>query len=49
VLTRRFEQSLLGAAMHPLGVMILVTLQWSALINRRRGRPAVWRARAYSR
>jgi hypothetical protein len=49
VLTRRFEQSLLGAAMHPLGIVILVTLQWSALINRRRGRPAVWRARAYSR
>ena len=49
VLARRFEQSWLGAAMHPLGIVILVALQWSALVNRRRGRPAVWRARAYSR
>lgn len=44
----RFRQSLLGALLHPLGIVVLLALQWTALINQRRGRPAVWRDRAYS-
>lgn len=45
----RFRQSGLGAALHPVGIVILLALQWIALVNRRRGRPLVWRKRAYSR
>ena len=44
----RFRQSLLGGLLHPLGILMLLALQWTALINHRRGRPAVWRDRAYS-
>lgn len=48
VLLSRFRQSWLGAVLHPLGVLAMLALQWSALINQYRGRPAVWRDRAYS-
>jgi hypothetical protein len=47
-LARRFRQSWLGAALHPVGIAVLLALQWSALIAQLRGRPAVWRARAYA-
>lgn len=45
---RRFKQSWRGAALHPLGVALLVALQWQALGAKLRGRPAVWRERAYA-
>jgi hypothetical protein len=45
----RFRQSGLGAALHPVGIVILLVLQWTALVNWSRGRPRVWRKRAYSR
>jgi hypothetical protein len=48
VLALRFRQSAVGALLHPLGIVGLLALQWSALIDQRRGRPAVWRGRAYS-
>jgi Glycosyltransferase like family 2 len=48
MLALRFRQSVIGALLHPLGVACLLVLQWAALINQRRGRPAVWRGRAYS-
>jgi hypothetical protein len=44
-LTRRFEQSLLSAALHPLGVLVLVAIQWYALARRLAGRPVAWKAR----
>jgi ABC-type dipeptide/oligopeptide/nickel transport system permease subunit len=44
----RFRQSGLGAALHPVGIVMLLVLQWTALVNRIRGRPMVWRKRAYS-
>ncbi len=47
-LALRFRQSAVGALLHPLGIVGLLALQWSALIGQRRGRPAVWRGRAYS-
>jgi hypothetical protein len=47
-LARRFRQSWLGAALHPIGIVVLLALQWSALIAQLRGRPAVWRDRAYA-
>lgn len=47
-LVLRFRQSWLGALLHPLGIAILLVLQWSALVAEMCGRPAVWRGRAYS-
>jgi hypothetical protein len=46
-LVLRFRQSWWGALGHPLGVALLLALQWSALVAGWRGRPAVWRGRAY--
>jgi cellulose synthase/poly-beta-1,6-N-acetylglucosamine synthase-like glycosyltransferase len=47
-LVLRFRQSWLGALLHPMGVALLLVLQWSALVASLRGQPAVWRGRAYS-
>lgn len=47
-LVLQFRQSWLGALLHPLGIALLLVLQWTALIAALRGRPAVWRGRAYS-
>jgi len=47
-LALRFRQSWPGALLHPLGIALLLALQWSALVAELRGRPAVWRGRAYS-
>jgi len=47
LLARRFEQSLRSVAVHPLGVLSLLLLQWSSLLRARAGRPATWRGRAY--
>ncbi len=43
----RFRQSLRGALLHPVGVLILLAVQWTALVKARLGRPAVWRGRRY--
>lgn len=47
-LVLRFRQSWPGALLHPLGITLLLILQWSALVASWRGQPAVWRGRAYS-
>jgi cellulose synthase/poly-beta-1,6-N-acetylglucosamine synthase-like glycosyltransferase len=47
-LALRFQQSWLGVLLHPLGIALLLALQWSALLAALRGRPAIWRGRAYS-
>ncbi len=44
---RRFSQPLLGALLHPLGVALLVVIQWHALARRLLGRPSRWRGRSY--
>jgi hypothetical protein len=44
-----FRQSWLGALLHPLGVLLLVALQWYALARALLGRPANWKGRSYSR
>lgn len=36
----KFRQSLLGALLHPVGLIVLVAAQWVALTRRVRGRPA---------
>ena len=43
----RYRQGWLGAVLHPVGVMVLLALQWSALVSRLNGRPATWKQRAY--
>lgn len=48
VAAARFRQSWLGAALHPLGVLALVVIQWEALAARWRGRPQEWRGRRYA-
>lgn len=44
----RFHQSYLSAVLHPLGITVLVTIQWVALVRRLAGLPAVWKGRAYN-
>lgn len=44
---RRFEQAWLGAVLHPLGVLVLLAIQWYAWGRVWRGRPATWKGRFY--
>jgi hypothetical protein len=41
----RFRQPLLGALLHPLGVLILVAIQWFAFARNALGRPSTWKGR----
>jgi glycosyltransferase involved in cell wall biosynthesis len=41
----RFGDSRLGAVMHPLGVLLLIAIQWYALFRRVIGRPIGWKGR----
>lgn len=41
----RFRQSWAGAALHPVGVALLVLLQWHALARNLLGRPSLWKGR----
>jgi hypothetical protein len=43
----RYGQSWRGAALHPLGVLVLLGLQWYALVGKLRRRLAVWKQRSY--
>lgn len=43
----RFHQSLGGAWLHPLSILLFVLIQWLAFGRRALGRPAQWRGRAY--
>lgn len=45
---RRFGQSRPGAILHPLGVLVLLAIQWHALIRETLGRPASWKGRNYA-
>lgn len=44
----RFRQSLMGALLHPVGVMLLIVVQWYALVKQMLGKPVMWRTRSYS-
>jgi hypothetical protein len=46
---RRFHQPALGALLHPIGVAVLLTIQWYALIRTLLGRPSTWKGRPYSK
>jgi hypothetical protein len=45
-LALRFKQGIYAAVLRPIGVMLLVMLQWQALFNRLRGKQPTWRGRA---
>jgi hypothetical protein len=45
---RRFKQPMIAAVLHPLGVVMLLCVQWYALGRQVFGRPVAWRARRYS-
>jgi hypothetical protein len=43
----RFRQSMIGALLHPIGVLILLAVQWYALGRKLLGRAAGWKGRRY--
>ena len=43
----RYRQPLDGVVAHPLGVSLLLAIQWQALVRRLRGRGVAWRDRRY--
>ena len=45
---RRFRQPLDAALLHPLGVLLLLCVQWYALARKLFGKPVGWRQRTYS-
>lgn len=47
VYARRFRQSLLGAILHPVGVALVLAIQWAAFVGARLGRGRRWRGRRY--
>ena len=48
VVAWRAGQTLTAAVLRPIGVFLLLTIQWCALTNHLLGRPATWRGRAYA-
>jgi glycosyltransferase involved in cell wall biosynthesis len=44
----RFRQDWRSALLHPLGIVVLLCLQWYALIRKVCGTPVTWRNRAYA-
>lgn len=47
LLAWRFRQSLIGALLHPAAIMLMLALQWNALVAAWRGRRVAWRGRSY--
>jgi hypothetical protein len=45
---RRFRQPLRSALLHPVGVVVLLAVQWYALARKLFGKPVGWRQRSYS-
>jgi hypothetical protein len=43
-----FRQPLGSALLHPLGVTMLLAIQWLALARQFTGKPAVWKGRSYA-
>ena len=46
-LALRVRQSALSVLLHPLGVALVLAIQWWAFVAARQGRPAQWRGRRY--
>ena len=47
VAVRRYGHSLVGAVLHPLGILVLLAIQWFAFFCNLIGLPATWRGRLY--
>ena len=45
---RRFKQPVVSAVLHPVGIVLLLVVQWYALVRQIFGRPVEWRAREYA-
>lgn len=45
---RRFREPLGSAMLHPVGIVMLLAVQWYALARQVMGRPVAWRARSYA-
>lgn len=43
----RYRQSFLGVSLHPLSVLLLLAIQWMALLRYAVGRPVEWKGRRY--
>jgi hypothetical protein len=48
IAVRRFKQPWVAAVLHPVGILMLLGVQWYALTRQVLGRPVEWRARAYA-
>jgi hypothetical protein len=48
VAARRFRQDWRGAVLHPVGILVLIVLQWYALVTKTLGRATVWKERSYA-
>ncbi len=44
----RFRQSLVGALLHPVGMLVFLLIQWYAFCGWLLGRPAAWKGRSYA-
>ncbi len=45
---RRFRQDWRSALLHPVGILMLLAIQWYSLVRKMRGGPVSWRGRAYT-
>jgi hypothetical protein len=45
---RRFQQPVVSAIVHPVGILVLLIIQWAALGKLVLGRSATWKGRAYA-
>jgi hypothetical protein len=46
--TMRFKQNWRSAALHPIGILTLLLVQWYSLIRKLSGAPVAWRDRTYT-
>ncbi|MGA8938919.1 MAG: glycosyltransferase family 2 protein [Acidobacteriaceae bacterium] len=45
---QRFRQPVVSAVLHPIGIVMLLGVQWYALVRQMLGRPVAWRTRRYA-
>ena len=48
IAVRKFSQPWVSAVLHPVGILMLLGVQWWALTRQVMGRPVEWRARSYA-
>lgn len=47
VMVGRFQQSVLGALLHPVGILLVLLLQWESWAKQKLGLKAAWKGRSY--